>query len=178
MAGAVEGSQAVVVGSPRNGGEMAGTILCGVSDSREGRCAAEIADELSGRLGLRLVLAHVVDGIRAVGVEESLTAVQGRLGGERLLRAIARDLGAGRELELRLARGPRAERLAQLASEVGADLIVIGARPIGLRGRRLRWKLARELEAATPVPVLVAPPHNWKRQDQIGRAHAWTPVTL
>ena len=149
---------------------MAGTILCGVSDSPEGRAAAEVADELSGRLGLRLVLAHVVDGIRVVGDEESLTAVQGRLGGERLLRAIARDLGAGlgagREFELRLVHGPRAERLAQLAGEEGADLIVIGSRPMGLRGRRLRWKLARELEAATPVPVLVAPPQSRKRQDR------------
>jgi nucleotide-binding universal stress UspA family protein len=117
---------------------MAGTILCGVTDSPEARGAAELADALSERLGLRLVLAHVVDGIRVVGVEESLTAVQGRQGGERLLRAVARDLGAGRELELRLAHGERAERLAQLAGEEGADLIVIGSRPIGLRGRRLR----------------------------------------
>ena len=166
MAGAAEGSQAVVVGFPQDGGVMAGTILCGVTDSPEGRGAAELADALSERLGLRLVLAHVVDGIRVVGVEESLTAVQGRQGGERLLRAVARDLGAGRELELRLAHGERAERLAQLAGEEGADLIVIGSRPMGLRGRRLRWKLARELEAATPVPVLVAPPQSRKRKDR------------
>ena len=145
---------------------MAGTILCGVTDSPEGRGAAELADALSERLGLRLVLAHVVDGIRVEGVEDSLTAVQGRQGGERLLRAIARDLGTDRELELRLAHGERAERLAQLAGEEGADLIVIGSRPMGLRGRRLRWKLARELEAATPVPVLVAPPQTRKRRDR------------
>jgi nucleotide-binding universal stress UspA family protein len=145
---------------------MAGTILCGVTDSREGRGAAELADALSERLSLRLVLAHVVDGIRVVGTEESLTTLQGRKGGERLLRAIARDLGPGRELELRLAHGDRAERLAQLAGEEGADLIVVGSRPKGLRGRKLRWKLARELEAATPVPVLVAPPQSRKRDDR------------
>jgi len=56
---------------------MAGAILCGVTDSREGRDAAQLADALSARLGLRLVLAHVVDGI-PVGAEESLTALQGR----------------------------------------------------------------------------------------------------
>ena len=145
---------------------MAGTILCGVTDSPEGRGAAELADALSERLGLRLVLAHVVDGIRVEGVEDSLTAVQGRQGGERLLRAIARDLGTDRELELRLAHGERAERLAQLAGEEGADLIVIGSRTMGLRGRRLRWNFARELEAATPVPVLIALPQSRKRQDR------------
>jgi hypothetical protein len=56
---------------------MAGTILCGVTDSPEGRDAAQLADALSARLGLRLVLAHVVDGI-PVAAEESLTALQGR----------------------------------------------------------------------------------------------------
>jgi nucleotide-binding universal stress UspA family protein len=69
-------------------------------------------------------------------------------------------------LELRLAHGERAEHLAQLAGEEGADLIVIGSRTMGLRGRRLRWNLARELEAATPVPVVIAPPQSRKRQDR------------
>jgi hypothetical protein len=86
---------------------MAGTILCGVTASPEGRDAAQLADALSARLGLRLVLAHVVDGI-PVGAEESLTALQGRKGGERLLTAITRELGHDQEPELRLAHGDRA----------------------------------------------------------------------
>jgi nucleotide-binding universal stress UspA family protein len=141
---------------------MAGTILCGVTDSPEGRDAAQLADALSARLGLRLVLAHVVDGI-PVAAEESLTALHGRKGGERLLRALAHELGHDQEPELRLAHGHRAERLAQFAAEEGADLIVVGSRPQGLRGRKLCCTLARELEAATPVPVLIAPPQTRKR---------------
>ena len=141
---------------------MAGTILCGVTDSSEGRDAAQLADALSAQLGLRLVLAHVVDGI-PVGAEESLTALQGRKGGERLLRAIAHELGHDQEPELRLAHGDSAERLAQFAAEEGADLIVVGSRPQGLRGRKLCCTLARELEAATPAPVLIAPPQTRKR---------------
>jgi nucleotide-binding universal stress UspA family protein len=141
---------------------MGGTILCGVTDSPGGRDAAQLADALSARLGLRLVLAHVVDGI-PVGAEESLTALQGRMGGERLLTAITRELAADQELELRLAHGDRAKRLAQFATEEGADLIVVGSRPQGLLGRKLRCTLARELEAATPVPVLIAPPQTRKR---------------
>ena len=41
---------------------MQGTIVCGVADTAEGRRALELAAELSERLGLRLVLAHVADG--------------------------------------------------------------------------------------------------------------------
>jgi hypothetical protein len=37
-------------------------------------------------------------------------------------------------------------------------VIVLGSRPRGARGRQLRCTLARELEAATTVPVLIAPP--------------------
>jgi nucleotide-binding universal stress UspA family protein len=68
--------------------------------------------------------------------------------------------------ELRLAHGDRSERLAQFAAEEGADLIVVGSRPQGLRGRKLGCTLARELEAATPVPVLIAPPQTRRRSNQ------------
>jgi nucleotide-binding universal stress UspA family protein len=144
---------------------MAGTILCGVTDSPEGRDAAQLADALSARLGLRLVLAHVVDGI-PVGADESLTALQGRKGGERLLTAITGELRPDQKPEQRLAHGDRAERLAQFAAEESADLIAVGSRSQGLRGRSLRCTLARELETATPVPVLIAPPRTRKPSDR------------
>ena len=47
---------------------MRGTIVCGVKDSEEGRGALAVAAELSQRLGLRLVLAHVADGIARLDV--------------------------------------------------------------------------------------------------------------
>jgi nucleotide-binding universal stress UspA family protein len=42
---------------------MQGTVLCGVDDSEAARGALKLAAELGDRLGLRLVVAHVVDGI-------------------------------------------------------------------------------------------------------------------
>ena len=39
---------------------MHGTIVCGVTDSAEGRAAAQLAAALAARLGLRLVLVHIV----------------------------------------------------------------------------------------------------------------------
>jgi nucleotide-binding universal stress UspA family protein len=140
---------------------MGGTLVCGVTETRDGRSAAELAHALAARLGLRLVLVHVVDGVRR-GTQESLTARQRQTGAERLLNQIARDIG---DAEKRVMVGSRAEALAQVAAEEGADLIVIGSRTVGLGSRKLRCTLARELEAVTPIPVVVAPPATRQRSD-------------
>lgn len=137
-----------------------GTIVCGITESAEGRLAAELAHALGARLGLRLVLVHVVDGVPP-GADESLTTRQRQRGAELTLDALVRELGHG--TERRVVIGGRAEGLAQVASEEGADLIVLGSRVAGLGSRNLRCTLARELEAETPVPVLVAPPSTRKR---------------
>jgi nucleotide-binding universal stress UspA family protein len=140
-----------------------GTIVCGVSETPDGRGAADLAGALSARLGLRLVLVSVVDGLPAGG-QDSLTARQRQSGAERTLRELALKLGEG--AETRVVHGPRAEALAQVAAEEGADAIVVGSRPTGLGNRKLRSTLARELEAVTPVPVLVAPPATRKRSER------------
>lgn len=141
---------------------MGGTIVCGVTESPDGRSAAELAHALGLRLGLRLVLVYVVDGVPR-GTHESLTARQRQAGAERTLHAVAREIG--NDTEKRVVLGDRAEALARVAAEEGADLIVLGSRPAGLGGRKIRSTLARELEATTPVPVLVAPPSTRKRSD-------------
>lgn len=141
---------------------MGGTVVCGVSEAPGGRCAAELAHALVARLGLRLVLVHVIDGVPA-GTHESLTARQRQAGAERILDEIAHEIGTGTEKRVMI--GNRVEALAQVAAEEGADLIVIGSRPSGLGNRKLRSTLARELDAATPVPVVLAPPTNRKRSD-------------
>ena len=140
-----------------------GTLVCGVTETPDGRSAAELAGALGTRLGLRLVLVHVVDGVPP-GTHESLTARQRRAGAERVLDEIARDVGSPAEKRIML--GNRADALAQVAAEEGADLVVIGSRPAGWANRKLRSTLARELEAATPIPVVVAPPTTRKRADR------------
>lgn len=142
---------------------MSGTIICGVTESPNGRGAAELAHALGLRLGLRLVLVHVVDGVPA-GTHESLTARQRRSGAERTLDEVARDIGDG--AEKRVVLGDPAEGLARVAAEEGADIVVLGSRSTGLARRKLRCTLARDLEATTPVPVLVAPPSTRRRSEQ------------
>ncbi len=140
-----------------------GTIVCGVSETPAGRAAADLASALGARLGLRLVLVSVLDGVPAGG-RDSLTARQRQSGAERMLAELARSSGDG--TETRVVHGQRAEALAQVAAEEGADVIVVGSRPAGFGNRKLRSTLARQLEAATPVPVLVAPPSTRKRSQR------------
>lgn len=141
---------------------MGGTIVCGVSEAVDGRAAAGLAAALGARLGLRLVLVTVVDGVPAAA-RDSLTVRQRQSGAERALRDLTREFGEG--TETRVVLGNRAEALAWVAAEEGADMIVVGSRSATFGGK-LRSTLARELEAATPVPVLVAPPSTRKRSDR------------
>ena len=141
---------------------MGGTVVCGVTETPDGRSAADLAHALGTRLGLRLVLVHVVDGV-PLETQESLTARQRQAGAEQILNDVALEIGDGTEKRITI--GNRADALAQVAAEEGADLIVIGSRPAGLGSRKLRCTLARELEAATSIPVVLAPPATRKRSD-------------
>lgn len=137
-----------------------GTVICGVDETAGGADAPLSGHAMAARLGLRLVLVSVIDDVPAGG-NESLTARQRLAGAERTLDLIARDLGNG--TERRVVVGDRADALAQVAADEGADLIVLGSKRAGLGNRRLRCTLARELEAVTPIPVLVAPPSTRQR---------------
>ena len=142
---------------------MGGTIVCAVSESSEGQSAVELATALRARLGLRLVLVSVLDGVTPAAAE-SVTGRQRQTGAARTLEDMARRSGG--DTETRVVLGHRVEALARVAAEEAADVIVVGSRSAGLGNRMLRSPLARDLEAATPVPVLVAPPSTRKRSDQ------------
>jgi nucleotide-binding universal stress UspA family protein len=141
---------------------MGGTVVCGVTETTAGRSAADLAHALATRLRLRLVLVHVIDGV-PLGTKASLTVRQRLAHAEQILNEITLEIGV--ETEQRIMLGDRADALSQVAAEEGADLIVLGSRPARLGNRRLRCTLARELEAATPIPVVLAPPTTRKRSD-------------
>lgn len=140
---------------------MNGTLVCGVTDNDQGHRALQLGVELSERLGLRLVLAHVAEGIGASDDgdgSESVTTKGSRQGAERRLAQLADDFGVADTAERRVAVGDPAALLGQIASEEAADVIVVGARSRGWRRRRLESRLADELGTETPVPVLIAAP--------------------
>ena len=142
---------------------MGGTIVCDVTEPAQGRSAAELASALAGRLGLRVVLAAVVDDARAAAGETD-TGSEPESGAEQALAALASGLAV--HVETRVVGGDRAEALARVAAEEGADLIIVGSRAVGFGGRSLRCALVRDLEPETPVPVLVSPPSTRRRSER------------
>ena len=145
-----------------------GTIVCGMTDSDEGHSALELGAELSKRLGMRLVLAHVAEGLAPLegygDDNESVTMKGNRRGGELLLARLAREHGVGHTAECRVAVGEPALLVGQIAAEEAADVIVVGSRARGWPGRGLQSKLAEGLERETPLPILIAPPANGRRR--------------
>jgi nucleotide-binding universal stress UspA family protein len=145
-------------GSSTETEEALATIVVGVDRSLGGQAALDVANELSKQLGLRLVIAHVAAGFRMPEGGESVTSTKARQGAARLLDELAREHGLGDDVDRRGEVGDIAERLASIAAEEGADLIIVGSRR---RGRR-RWKLVNrllaDLSASTTRPVLVVPP--------------------
>jgi nucleotide-binding universal stress UspA family protein len=146
------------------GGKMRGTLMCAVSDGEESADALELGAQLSERLGLRLVLAHAVDGIDAIDDDnesvtnnESVTMKANREGAERRLARLAEAHGLAQRAERRVAVGQPAALLGQIAAEEAVDIIVVGAPVRGWR-KRLETRLADDLGTETPVPVLIAPP--------------------
>ena len=149
---------------------MHGTLICGVTDSDDGRGALELALELSERLALRLVLVHVADGIGGANGNgedgyESVSMRNDRVGATRLLARLAAEYRIGDTAEQREAVGDPAAMLGRIAAEEAGDLILLGSRARGRFRRGLvESKLAEELETATTVPVVIAPPRDRRRR--------------
>jgi nucleotide-binding universal stress UspA family protein len=142
---------------------MRGTLVCAVTEDEESSDALALGAELSERLGLRLVLAHAVDGMGAVqNGDESVTTRADRQGAERRLARLADEHGVTKRAERRVAMGEPATLVGRIAAEEAADMIVVAARARGWR-RRLESPLADRLESETPVPVVIAPPRSRNR---------------
>src|SRR5215218_4992716 len=97
---------------------MRGTIVCGVTDTDAGRQALATAIELTERLGLRLVLAHVAEGIGPFNGDveggESVTMKGGRDGAARLLARLAAEYAVADRAERRVAVGDPPSLLGQI----------------------------------------------------------------
>ena len=149
---------------------MGGSIVCGVDGSPDSQAALAVAARLAERLETRLVLAHVAE------VPVALYAAAGGMGagriapqpmiatrdeqeeaGARLLEQIAAEHGLG-DAERRVAVGFPAERLADLADDEDADLIVVGSRGRGRFKAAFLGSVSNSLVGVARCPVLIVPP--------------------
>jgi nucleotide-binding universal stress UspA family protein len=131
-----------------------GTIVCAVNEATGAEEALRIASRLSERLGLRLVVAHVVEDVPLSPAARR----EARAGGMRLLDRVLAEQCV-RVADRRVAFGDPAEHIGRIAHEEAAELILLGSKPNGRHPRApLRSRLATELPLTTPVPVVVVPP--------------------
>jgi nucleotide-binding universal stress UspA family protein len=126
---------------------MTSSIICGVDDSESAKGAARVARELSAQLGARLVFVRVVDGALPDGEIGALAARLHHLAES----ATEVDCGASWLVEV----GHPADRLAAVANEEGAGLIVVGS--TGPHSS-LPGSLSADLSRRAPCPVVVVAP--------------------
>lgn len=147
---------------------MTPSIVCGVDGSADSRAAVDVASQLASRLGTKLVLAHVVEAAptpyaaagplgltRPMAVAEEIDAQKEVA--ERLLEQVADDVGLA-DANQRVAVGLPAERLAELADEEGAELIVVGSRGRGAFKAAFLGSVSNSLVGVARFPVLIVPP--------------------
>ncbi len=146
--------------SARANGRSGGAVVCGIDGSAVSREALRAADRLSDRLGLSLVAAHVVAPfpVRSEpwAPPSAYTSVDEVAAGQELLREECSC--AGLECaEHQVLVGRPAERLAELADEVDAEVIVVGSRGQRPHQAALVGSVSSELLGLAPCPVLVYP---------------------
>jgi nucleotide-binding universal stress UspA family protein len=129
------------------------TIICGVDASVGARTALRIAADLGEMFGFRVVAVHVVDrtaGDREDGIGGATLRARGRA--ERVLAQVLDDEELVGKVDWRAEVGDTAERLATVADEERAALIVLGSRTARV-GAGHRSRLANEIAKMTAVPV-------------------------
>jgi nucleotide-binding universal stress UspA family protein len=147
-----------------SGNRVQRSIVCGLDGSDGARVALRVAARLAHDFGLRLVVAHVV---QPQPVARGLGPTAGQLaalpletlvaGGEALVCRILEEERLD-EAERRVVLGFAADRLADLADDEGAELVVVGSR--GRRGFKAAWlgSVSADLIGVARCPVLVVPP--------------------
>jgi len=145
---------------------MQSSIVCGVDGSLDSHAALAVATVLAERPGTRLVFVHVSDlvpahtaagPIAAMSRPPPLTVIDGlKDAGERLVAEMAEAAGL-EEVEQRVVSGVAAERLADLADEEAADMIVVGSHGRGAFKAAFLGSVSSDLIGVARCPVLVVP---------------------
>jgi nucleotide-binding universal stress UspA family protein len=164
MAATVMGRDAVSVASSEGGDMTGSSLVCGVDGSRDARVALRLAAQLSRRLGVRLVVAHVVQPpvatselgptarqLAEVPLDDLLAA------GEALVERVLEEEQLG-EAKRRVVLGFPADRLADIADDEAAELIVVGSRGRGAFKSAFLGSVSTDVIGVARCPVLVVPP--------------------
>ena len=146
------------------------SIVCGLDGSPDSEAALAVAVRMAEQLRARLVLAHVVEYVHApyanaggiasgavAGPVLTPTLEEQIRAGEQLLGAMAEKAGV-EQAERRVVPGLAPDRLADLADEEQAELIVVGSRGRGAFKAAFLGSVSTSLIGVARCPVVVVPP--------------------
>lgn len=144
---------------------MATSIVCGVDQGDEARKALALARQLSERLGLQLVLAHVTSAPTTAPAPMGGYAVApyDANASEQTLRAASRfleDVAVAERLDnvrVRAEIGSAIDWLPRIAAEEQAELLVVGSRGRGPFRAAVLGSVSSALATRASCPVAVVP---------------------
>jgi nucleotide-binding universal stress UspA family protein len=137
-------------------------IVCAVDGSEQAVLALDCACQMAQRDGAELHVAHVVEKLvtgRVAGQNVHVDEDQMDAKIEQQMNALAAQYGIKPTLHLTAGTsGNAARQIAEIAGEVGADLIVIGTRGHSAVAGVLLGSVTQRLLHIARCPVLAVPP--------------------
>lgn len=133
------------------------TVLFPIDQSREAREAAEVVVNVVQKYGSRLVLLSVVETADAEELPVGEAMASPEAVAQLLQEAQSLFTQQGIESEVIEREGKPAFVICDLADEIGADLIVMGCRGLGLTEDRASESVTTRVINLSPCPVLIVP---------------------
>ena len=132
------------------------TVLFPIDQSREAREAAEVVVNVVQKYGSRLVLLSVVEAPESA--EQSAdTMASPEAVAQLLTNAQSLFIQQGIQSQVIEREGKAAFTICDVADEIGADLIVMGCRGLGLTEEGASDSVTNRVINLSPCPVLIVP---------------------
>jgi nucleotide-binding universal stress UspA family protein len=143
--------------------DQAQPVLCGVADDRHAPAVVAVAARLAGALASPLIVAHVTPahvppGVSAAADGRARLRQEERADADALIDKLLSGLVPSTAVKRIVAPGSPAEKLEELASTEGAQLLVIGATGKGSLGALLTGSVPQHVLGHASCPVVVVRP--------------------
>ena len=141
--------------------EIFKTVLFPIDQSRETREAADVVTNVVKKYGSRLVLLSVVEEPPPDAPPPDAPSADPMVSPEVVAKLLenAQSLfsGQGIQAEILERRGKPAFTICDVADEIGADLIIMGCRGLGLTEEGADDSVTTRVINLSPCPVLIVP---------------------
>ena len=132
------------------------TVLFPIDQSREAREAAEVVVNVVQKYGSRLVLLSVVEAPESAD-QSADTMASPEAVAQLLTNAQSLFTQQGIQAQVIEREGKAAFTICDVADEIGADLIVMGCRGLGLTEEGASDSVTNRVINLSPCPVLIVP---------------------